>query len=178
MHLVEAVRRFGRPDSRWPGAGRNDHRAVSRYLAGLPAADRERLRVLGPWMRRRSLTCSRRPMCSPCPRAPIRSASSTWRHGSIASLWSRARLGRLRFDQRWRGWAAGALRRRVRSRPSLSRSVDRSARRGAMGLRGEQKVYDHHTWDRKYTLVRDLYLRLVEERSHAHPEPGPPIPAG
>jgi glycosyltransferase involved in cell wall biosynthesis len=37
------------------------------------------------------------------------------------------------------------------------------ARRAAMGLRGEQKVYQHHTWDRKYALVRDLYLRLVEE---------------
>jgi hypothetical protein len=33
-----------------------------------------------------------------------------------------------------------------------------------MALRGEQKVYQHHTWDRKYALVRELYLRLVEGR--------------
>ena len=38
------------------------------------------------------------------------------------------------------------------------------ARRAAMGLRGEQKVYQFHTWERKYALVRELYLRLAEGR--------------
>ncbi|MBC7228163.1 MAG: glycosyltransferase family 4 protein [Thermoflexales bacterium] len=34
----------------------------------------------------------------------------------------------------------------------------------AMGYKGEQKVLSSHTWDQKYPLVRDLYLRLVGKR--------------
>ena len=42
--------------------------------------------------------------------------------------------------------------------------LEHSDLRETMGLQGEQKVLALHTWDRKYPLVRDLYLRLAGER--------------
>ncbi len=33
--------------------------------------------------------------------------------------------------------------------------------RETMGMKGEQKVISLHTWDRKYPLIRDLYIRLA-----------------
>jgi len=44
---------------------------------------------------------------------------------------------------------------------AIATLADRPDLREAMGQRGEQKVYALHTWDRKYPLIRDLYLRLV-----------------
>jgi len=37
-------------------------------------------------------------------------------------------------------------------------------RRAALGENGWQKVHRFHTWDQKYALVRELYLRLIDER--------------
>lgn len=39
--------------------------------------------------------------------------------------------------------------------------IDRPDLREAMGRKGEQKVLALHTWERKYPLIRDLYLRLT-----------------
>jgi glycosyltransferase involved in cell wall biosynthesis len=38
--------------------------------------------------------------------------------------------------------------------------VDRPLERAAMGACGERKVYETHTWDLKYALVRSLYERI------------------
>ncbi len=46
----------------------------------------------------------------------------------------------------------------------LVKLLDDPIRRATLGLRGEQKVYQFHTWDRKYALVRDLYLQLAGRR--------------
>ncbi len=35
--------------------------------------------------------------------------------------------------------------------------------RRRMGLRGEEKVYQSHTWEHKYALIRDLYHQLVAD---------------
>ena len=47
---------------------------------------------------------------------------------------------------------------------AIVRLLDHPAERATMGARGEQKVYRSHTWEQKYAMVRDLYLRVVEER--------------
>jgi glycogen(starch) synthase len=44
---------------------------------------------------------------------------------------------------------------------AITTLANRPGLREAMGQRGEQKVYALHTWDRKYPLIRDLYLHLV-----------------
>jgi len=44
---------------------------------------------------------------------------------------------------------------------AIATLANRPGLREAMGQRGEQKVYALHTWDRKYPLIRDLYLHLV-----------------
>jgi glycosyltransferase involved in cell wall biosynthesis len=43
---------------------------------------------------------------------------------------------------------------------AISYLVDRPALRAEMGVRGERKVLERHTWDVKYTQVRALYQRL------------------
>jgi glycosyltransferase involved in cell wall biosynthesis len=44
---------------------------------------------------------------------------------------------------------------------AIAMLANRPDLREAMGQRGEQKVYALHTWDRKYPLIRDLYLHLL-----------------
>jgi hypothetical protein len=45
---------------------------------------------------------------------------------------------------------------------ALSELLADPHRRLTMGCHGERKVYESHTWDRKYALARDLYLGLAE----------------
>lgn len=57
---------------------------------------------------------------------------------------------------------------------ALAFLMDRPDLRDAMGRKGEQKVLSLHTWDQKYPLVRDLYIRLTEE-NRAHSPHRPPV---
>ncbi len=44
---------------------------------------------------------------------------------------------------------------------TIGQMMDDPARRAAMGLRGERKVYERHTWDHVYASLRDTYARLA-----------------
>ncbi len=44
---------------------------------------------------------------------------------------------------------------------AIERLVAQPAERAEMGAQGARKVYEQHTWDRKYALVRDVYARLA-----------------
>ena len=44
---------------------------------------------------------------------------------------------------------------------ALAYLQDHPSERAVLGMRGEQKVYHLHTWEQKYTPVRDLYNRLA-----------------
>ncbi|MDD5556468.1 MAG: glycosyltransferase family 4 protein [bacterium] len=46
----------------------------------------------------------------------------------------------------------------------LWKLVNDGGLRDAMGARGYDKVFALHTWDRKYALLRDLFLRLAADR--------------
>ena len=48
---------------------------------------------------------------------------------------------------------------------AIARLLDDPAERIAMGARGQQKVYRSHTWDHKYTLVRDVYQQALARHS-------------
>jgi glycosyltransferase involved in cell wall biosynthesis len=166
VHLVEAVRRL------WQ-AGRSLDLALAgsitepfrRYLAALPAADRERLRVLGlvDEATKRDLLAAADVFAMPSRtdsfgivyleawlnRKPV-VAARAW---GVSDLISDGEDGLLTpFGD------ASAL------AQGLADLLADPARRAAMGLCGERKVYQFHTWDRKYSLVRDLYLRLVKAR--------------
>lgn len=45
---------------------------------------------------------------------------------------------------------------------AVSYLLDHPAERNALGLRGEEKVYQYHNWNRKYGLVVDFYRRLTD----------------
>jgi len=166
MHLVEAVRRLwqaGQPlDLALAGTITEPFR---RYLIGLPAADRERLRVLG--------------LVDEAVKRDLFAAADVFampsRTDSFGIVYLEAWLNRKPVVAA-RAWGVSdliadggdGLLAPFGDVPALAQALADlladPARRAAMGLCGEQKVYQFHTWDRKYPLVRDLYLRLVEGR--------------
>jgi len=166
VHLVEAVRQLwqaGQPlDLALAGTITEPFR---RYLAALPADDRERLRVLGP-------------VDEPAKRDLLAAAdvfAMPSRTDSFGIVYLEAWLNRKPVVAA-HAWGVSdlisdgedGLLAPFGDVPALAQALADlladPARRAAMGLRGEQKVYQHHTWDRKYALVHDLYLRLAEGR--------------
>jgi glycogen(starch) synthase len=165
MHLVEAARQLwqtGQPlDLALAGTITEPFR---RYLAGLPAADRDRLRVLGPVdeATKRDLLAAADVFAMPS------------RTDSFGIVYLEAWLNRKPVVAA-RAWGVSDLISDgldglltpfgdvTALAQALADLLADPARRATMGLRGEQKVHQFHTWDRKYALVRDLYLRLVEE---------------
>jgi glycosyltransferase involved in cell wall biosynthesis len=163
VHLVEAVRRLwaaGVPvDLALAGTITAPFRT---YLAGLPAADRDRLHVLGPVddAEKRDLLAAADVFAMPSRtdsfglvyleawlyRKPVIGAA-TW---GVSDVITDGEDGVLVPFGDVPALAA-----------SLASLLDDPARRAAMGERGERKVYEHHTWERKYAVVRNLYLGLA-----------------
>jgi glycosyltransferase involved in cell wall biosynthesis len=163
IHLVEAVRRLWQAgqavDLALAGAITQPFRA---YLAGLPAADRARLHVLGAVddTEKRDLLAAADVFAMPSRtdsfgivyleawlyRKPVIGAR-TW---GVMDVIEDGRDGLLvPFGD------APAL------ADALSRLLADATRRAEMGARGEAKVYRMYTWDIQYPRVRDLYEQLV-----------------
>jgi len=47
---------------------------------------------------------------------------------------------------------------------AISWLLDHPQERAEMGLRGQSKVYRYHTWERKYAMVKELYLDMTGAR--------------
>jgi glycosyltransferase involved in cell wall biosynthesis len=166
VHLVEAVRRL------WQ-AGRQIDLALAgailtpfrHYLGGLPPSDGERIRVLGPVSEeeKRDLLAAADIVAMPS------------RTDSFGILYLEAWL----YQKPVIGARAWGVRDLIEDgqdgllvpfgdvpvlAEAIVRLVDHPAERAAMGERGEQKVYRHHTWDHKYAIARDLYQRLADRR--------------
>lgn len=47
---------------------------------------------------------------------------------------------------------------------AISWLLDHPRERAEMGLRGQQKVYRYHTWEHKYSMVKEVYLSLTGSR--------------
>ena len=163
MHLVEAMRRLWR-----------DGRSISLVLAGavqspfqryveqLPQADRARLRILGPIGDQ-----EKRDLLAACDvfAMPSRADSfgivylEAWLYRKPvigARIWGVTDViehGKDGLLVPFGDIAALA--------EAIVRLIDHPEDREAMGVHGEQKVYEHHTWDHKYPQVRALYQRLI-----------------
>jgi glycosyltransferase involved in cell wall biosynthesis len=166
VHLVEAIRRL------WQ-SGRQVELALAgavldpfrRYLDQLPSADRERIRVLGPVEEeeKHDLLAASDVFVMP---------SRTDSFGIVyleAWLYRKPVIGA-------RTWGVNDVIEDGRDgllvpfgdAPALAEAIayllDHPAERGMMGARGERKVYQSHTWEHKYTLVRGLYDQLTDCR--------------
>lgn len=163
VHVVEAVRQM------W-GAGRSVELVLAGaptlpfqgYLKSLPAADRERIRLLGPIEEgeKRDMFAAADVFAMPSRtdsfgivyleawlyRAPV-VAARTW---GVRNLITDSEDGIL--------VPFGDVRALTQA---LTYLHDHPSERAALGARGEQKVYRSHTWEQKYMLVRDLYLQLA-----------------
>jgi glycosyltransferase involved in cell wall biosynthesis len=162
VQVVEAVRRLWRTgcavELALAGAILTPFRA---YLDALPARDRERIRLLGPIGEdeKRDLLAA-----ADIVAMPSRTDSfgivylEAWLYGKpvigarawgIDDVIADRQDGLLvPFDD------ASAL------ADAIAYLLDHPAERAAMGARGERKVYQAHTWDRKYASVRALYEKL------------------
>lgn len=163
MHLVEAVRHLWQAgqavDLALAGALIQPFRA---YLAGLPAADRERLHVLGQVddAEKRDLLAAADVFAMPSRtdsfgivyleawlyRKPVIGAR-TW---GVMDVIEDGRNGLLVPFGDVSALAA-----------VLSRLLADGALRAALGAAGEAKVYRMYTWDIQYPRVRDLYEHLI-----------------
>lgn len=166
IHLLEAMRRLWR-------AGRSAELVLAgtilgpfrRYLEGLPPADRQRLHVLGPVTEeeKRDLLAAADVVAMP---------SRTDSFGIVyleAWLYKKPVIGA-------RAWGVSDVIEHGQDGllvpfgdvPALAEAIayllDHPAERVAMGTRGERKVYQFHTWERKYELVCGLYRQLVDCR--------------
>lgn len=166
VHLVEAVRELWR-------AGRQVDLVLAgavlepfaHYLAALPPADRGRIRVLGPVddPEKRDLLAAADIFAMP---------SRTDSFGIVyleAWLYGKPVIGA-------RTWGVtdviaegkdgllvpfGGVEELV---AALGQLLDDPARRAALGEAGRKKVYAEHTWDKKFSQVESLYLRLAGEK--------------
>ncbi len=163
VHLVEAVRRLWQAgqavDLALAGAITLPFRA---YLAGLPAADRARLHVLGQVddAEKRDLLAAADVFAMPSRtdsfgivyleawlyRKPV-IAARTW---GVMDVIEDGRTGLL--------VPFGDVPALV---DALGRLLADGALRAALGEAGEATVYRRYTWDIQYARVRDLYERLV-----------------
>ncbi len=163
VHLVEAVRHLWQAG--WSvelvlaGAVLTPFR---RYLDRLPPSTRHRLRLLGAVDEQ-----EKRDLLAACDILAMPSRTDSF--GIVyleAWLYRKPVIGA-------RAWGIGDV---IQHRqdgllvpfgdvPALAETIAfllaHPEERAAMGARGEQKVYQYHTWDHKYSLVRDLYSRLV-----------------
>ncbi len=165
VHLVEAVRRLWRDgeqsvDLALAGTVTEPFR---RYLARLPEADRSRLRVLGPVddATKRDLLAAAALFAMPS------------RTDSFGIAYLEAWLNRKPVVAA-RAWGVSDLVEHGQDGllvafgdvPALAQALSELLadphRRLVMGCHGERKVYESHTWDRKYALARGLYLGLAE----------------
>lgn len=162
IHLVEAVRHL------WK-SGRQVEIALAgavlapfrRYLSKLPAADRDRLHILGFITEQ-----EKRDLLATCDIFALPSRTDSF--GIVyleAWLYEKPVIGA-------RTWGINdviddgkdgllipfgdvqALGR------AIGRLLNHPEERRVMGKLGRQKVETHHTWDRKYALIRDLYKHL------------------
>ena len=166
LHLVEAVRRLWQADVPVELALAGALTAQFReFLAQLPAHDRPRLHVLGQVDEdeKRDLLAAADIFAMPSRtdsfgivyleawlyRKPV-IAARTW---GVMDVVDDGRDGLLvPFGD------VSAL------AEAISRLLADGALRATMGAAGEAKVYRAHTWDVKYSLVRDLYDRLIAAR--------------
>ncbi|HYN90251.1 MAG TPA: glycosyltransferase family 4 protein, partial [Ardenticatenaceae bacterium] len=161
--LVEAVRRL------WQ-AGRELELVLAgsilapfqHFLAGLPSSDRGRVRLLGPIeeAEKRNLLAAADLFVMPS------------RTDSFGIVYLEAWLYRLPVIGA-QTWGLGdvishghdGLLVPFGDVPALAEAIatllDDPGRRAAMGASGEEKVYRAHTWEHKYTIVRNLYTRLT-----------------
>ncbi len=166
IHLIEAIRSLWR-------AGRPIHLVLAgtvlapfrRYVERLPQADRACLHVLGPLEDQ-----EKRDLLAACDVFAMPSRADSF--GIVyleAWLYRKPVIGA-------RAWGItdviedgkDGLLVPFGDVPALAEAIvrlmDHPETRDAMGMRGEQKVYRDHTWDRKYPQVRDLYQRLTLAR--------------
>jgi len=165
-HLVEAVRQLWR-------AGISVELVLAgaptapfqHYLDTLPAADRNRIRVLGPVeeVEKQDMLAAADVFAMPSRtdsfgivyleawlyRTPV-VAARTW---GVSDVVTDGVDGLLVPFGDVRALAQ-----------ALSYLLNHPAERAALGARGEQKVYRFHTWEQKYALVHDLYNRLAGGR--------------
>jgi glycogen(starch) synthase len=167
IHLVEAVRQLWREgrqlDLALAGTVLEPFR---RYLARLPSADRERIHVLGfiDEEVKQDLLAAADMFVMP---------SRTDSFGIVyleAWLYEKPVIGA-------RAWGIGdvindgedGLLVPFGDVPALAKAIasllENPGLRAAMGARGKQKVHRFHTWEDKYTLVKDLYCQLVKGQS-------------
>lgn len=165
VDLVQAVRRLWQADEPITLALAGTITApFEKFLAGLPPADRARLYILGPVdeAEKRDLLAAADLFAMPSRtdsfglvyleawlyRKPV-IAARTW---GVSDLVEDGQDGSL--------VAFGDV-------PALAQALadllHDPARRAVMGRHGEEKVYRQHTWERKYALVRDLYLQLTAQ---------------
>ncbi|MCS7220907.1 MAG: glycosyltransferase family 4 protein [Anaerolineae bacterium] len=166
VHLVEAMRTLWR-------AGRQIHLALAgtvlgpfrRYLERLPQADRARLHVLGPVEDQ-----EKRDLLAACDVFAMPSRADSF--GIVyleAWLYRKPVIGA-------RAWGIADVIEDGKDgllvpfgdvaslADAIVYLVDHPEAREAMGARGEEKVYRHHTWDHKYLQVRAFYQRLALQR--------------
>jgi len=167
IHVVEAVRRL------WQ-AGRSLSLVLAggmltpfrRYLNNLPPTDRSRTLIL-PSIKE----ADKRDMLAACDLLALPSRTDSF--GIVyleAWLYRKPVIGA-------RAWGIGDVIEDGRDgllvpfgdiqalANAIAFLLDHPEQRSRMGIAGEQKVYQAHTWDRKYPLIRNLYQDLVGERS-------------
>jgi glycosyltransferase involved in cell wall biosynthesis len=163
FHVVDAVRRLwsrGRQvDLVMAGAPQPRFR---RFLTKLPAGDRERIHVLGH--------------VSEAEKRDLLAAADIFAMPSRTDSFGIVYLEAWLYGKPVIGASAWAIRDVVHDggdgllvpfadvealAHAMARLLDDPARRREMGRRGERRVYETSTWDSRYPLVRDLYLRLA-----------------
>ncbi len=164
VHTVEAIRRLWQAGRQvelvLAGAMLSPFRA---YLDRLPAADRERLRVLGPVSDEQ-----KRDLLAACDVLVMPSRADSF--GIVyleAWLYQKPVIGA-------RTWGVGdvitdgqdGLLVPFGDVPALAGAIayliDHPDQAQRMGKQGEQKVYRSHTWERKFALVRERYEQCLE----------------
>ncbi len=135
------------------------------YLAALPPPTVNGYACWAPCLMRRSAICWPPQTFSPCPAAPTRSGSCTWRPGCTASRSSgRGTWGVTDVITDGQDGMLVPFGDMPALTAALRRLLDSPERREALGEAGRAKVYAQHTWARKFPKIEALYTRLAARK--------------